>query len=107
MPKPNPQSPRLDDPALDVMRRAFAQYLHGGGDPRVLPSVEASAIVEHDGLFYVAVRDRPGAEPLVIFRLFDDVNRSLKGLVRVPPAAREAIADAAKPAPARRKARAA
>ena len=89
---PNPQSPRLSDPALDVMRRAIAQYLKDGNDPRVLPSVAASTILEHEGLYYVVLRAQPGAEPLKVYRLFNDAKRSLKGLNRVPREVREAAA---------------
>lgn len=87
---PNPLSPRLPDPALDVMRRAFAQYLKDGNDPRVLPSVAASAIVEHAGLYYVVLRARAGGQVLKVYRLFDD--KSLKGLARVPAEVREMAA---------------
>lgn len=71
-------SPRLEDPALDVMRRAIMQYLKDGNDPRVLPTVEASSIEEYDGLYYVLLRSREGLPPLKIYRLFND--RTLKGL---------------------------
>ena len=87
---PNPQSPRLDDPVLDVMRRAIAQFLKDGNDPRVLPSVAASDIVELEGLYYVVLRNAPHEEPLKVYRLFGD--RSLKGLNRIPRALREMVA---------------
>jgi hypothetical protein len=76
-------SPRLDDPSLDVMRRAIMQYLRDGNDPRVLPMVSESSIEEYGGLNYVVLRSRRGLPPLKVYRLFDD--KALKGLYRLPP----------------------
>jgi hypothetical protein len=77
-------SARLDDPSLDVMRRAFMQYLKDGNDPRLLPTVAASTIEQHGDLHYVVLRADNEHPPLKVYRLFD--NLSLKGLYRLPPA---------------------
>ena len=78
-------SPRLEDGTLDVYRRAFAQTLKEGLDPRFMPDFERSSIEQHDGLYYVVVRTRDErVPPLKVFRLFDD--HSLKGLYRYPRA---------------------
>ena len=87
---PTSFSPRLEDATLDVFRRAIQQYLKDGNDPRLLPTVGASTIEQHDGRYYVVLRaaDRAIA-PLKVYRLFND--HSLKGLYRVPPAIKAEI----------------
>lgn len=66
-------SPRLDDPNLDVMRRAFAQTLKSGLDPRVMLSFDRSTIERHGGLYYVVVRPHdPSLPPQDVYRLKPD-----------------------------------
>ena len=60
------------------------QYLKDGNDPRTLPTVAASTIEQHDGLYYVVLRASKDQPPLKTYRLFE--NLSLKGLYRLPPA---------------------
>ena len=83
-------SRRLDDPTMDVFRRAFVAYLEAPGDPRTMPGMGRSRIEEYGGLFYVVCRpDDPELPPVAVFRLFNDL--SLKGLNRYPRAIRDEI----------------
>lgn len=86
-------SVRLDDPLLDVIRRAITAYLKYGEDPSVMPTVDHSTIEQHDGLYYVVLRaSDPSMPPLKVYRLYADLR--LKGLYRLPSAIKREIEDA-------------
>lgn len=103
-PPPLSTSPRLDDPNLDVMRRAFAQTLKSGLDPRIMLSFERSSIEKHDGLYYVVVRPHdPSLPPQEVFRL--KPNYSIVALHRYPRPIRDEIENAELLLAARRKKR--
>jgi hypothetical protein len=75
------------------MRRAFAQVLKDGHDPRVMLSFSRSTIEEHNSLWYVVVRAHDEhIPPIAVYRLFNDF--SLKGLNRYPRPIRDEIENA-------------